>query len=222
MALITCKDCKKEFSTDAKRCPHCGAYKPKSYSITKAFLILLFIGWLVSLGDKPRSYETKSVIANATNNPPAEPVNVPNGWSYSVDHDSMTSKNTYFASVDSINTVNFDFPYQGTQNATLQLRTHPRWGKDIILSLQKGQFLCRFDGCNVLVRFDDEKPIRFTAGEPSDHSTTYIFIKGYSSFLSKMQKAKKLRIAAEFYQNGVQTFEFDVSNFDQNRYLAKQ
>lgn len=28
MALITCKDCKKEFSTDAKRCPHCGARKP--------------------------------------------------------------------------------------------------------------------------------------------------------------------------------------------------
>ena len=28
MALITCKDCNKEFSTDAKRCPHCGSKKP--------------------------------------------------------------------------------------------------------------------------------------------------------------------------------------------------
>lgn len=28
MALITCKDCKKKFSNDAKRCPHCGANKP--------------------------------------------------------------------------------------------------------------------------------------------------------------------------------------------------
>lgn len=29
MALITCKDCGKEFSTDAKRCPNCGAKPPK-------------------------------------------------------------------------------------------------------------------------------------------------------------------------------------------------
>jgi RNA polymerase subunit RPABC4/transcription elongation factor Spt4 len=28
MALITCKDCHKEFSSDTKRCPHCGAKKP--------------------------------------------------------------------------------------------------------------------------------------------------------------------------------------------------
>lgn len=28
MALIVCKDCKKEFSSDAARCPHCGARKP--------------------------------------------------------------------------------------------------------------------------------------------------------------------------------------------------
>lgn len=29
MALITCKDCQREFSTDAKRCPSCGAKKAK-------------------------------------------------------------------------------------------------------------------------------------------------------------------------------------------------
>lgn len=29
MALVTCKDCGKEFSTDAKRCPNCGANPPK-------------------------------------------------------------------------------------------------------------------------------------------------------------------------------------------------
>lgn len=28
MALITCKDCEKPFSTDAKHCPNCGAKKP--------------------------------------------------------------------------------------------------------------------------------------------------------------------------------------------------
>lgn len=35
MALITCKDCQKEFSTEAKQCPHCGAKKPKGIVICK-------------------------------------------------------------------------------------------------------------------------------------------------------------------------------------------
>jgi hypothetical protein len=45
MALITCKDCKKEFSTDVRRCPHCGAKKPASkivkYGLT--FIVLIFV-----------------------------------------------------------------------------------------------------------------------------------------------------------------------------------
>lgn len=40
MALIICKDCKKEFSSDAKRCPHCGAKKPATKA-ESAF------GWIV-------------------------------------------------------------------------------------------------------------------------------------------------------------------------------
>ncbi len=43
MALITCKDCKKEFSTDAKRCPNCGAQKPKAGGCAIAAL------WLVAV-----------------------------------------------------------------------------------------------------------------------------------------------------------------------------
>ncbi len=37
MALIICKDCSKEFSSDAKRCPHCGAKKPLN-KLIKYFL----------------------------------------------------------------------------------------------------------------------------------------------------------------------------------------
>lgn len=51
MALITCKDCKKEFSTDAKRCPHCGANKPAGKGCLIVFMGLLAIGFLGSAGD---------------------------------------------------------------------------------------------------------------------------------------------------------------------------
>lgn len=37
MALITCKDCQQKFSTDAGRCPHCGARRPISKNLLWAF-----------------------------------------------------------------------------------------------------------------------------------------------------------------------------------------
>lgn len=45
MGLLVCKDCKKEFSTDAKRCPHCGANPPvpPMGTFRKIFTILAFL-----------------------------------------------------------------------------------------------------------------------------------------------------------------------------------
>jgi hypothetical protein len=47
MGLITCKDCQKEFSTDAKQCPHCGADRPKAKTgcipVAVAALLVLFL-----------------------------------------------------------------------------------------------------------------------------------------------------------------------------------
>jgi len=42
MGVITCKDCKKQFSTDAKVCPDCGAEKPRKTSIFTLFIAIFF------------------------------------------------------------------------------------------------------------------------------------------------------------------------------------
>lgn len=144
-------------------------------------------------------------------------------WLYESSSDEMSSKNIYFAGIISGNTVDFGFPYNGEQHATLTLRTHPRSGKNIYISLNKAHFLCRsYDGCNVLVRFDENEPITFSASGTSDYSTNTLFINNYSRFISKLSKAKKLRISAEFYQNGTKTFEFDIAGFNQDAYLNKR
>lgn len=131
-------------------------------------------------------------------------------WNYQESRDKMgrgTIKNAY---VKSMNKLSFDFPYQGLQNATLQLRKHPKYGKDVIVSIDKGQFLCNsYNGCKVSVRFDNTKPIRYNATEPSDHSTTYIFIRNYESFVSRAKKSKKIYIEAEFYREGYRVMEFN-------------
>ncbi len=56
MALITCKDCGKQFSTDAKKCPNCGAKAPYRWTwwrITLAALVVLPIVIMVVTPSDP-------------------------------------------------------------------------------------------------------------------------------------------------------------------------
>lgn len=136
-------------------------------------------------------------------------------WTYENVQDSMTQKTINIALLGSTNRLSFGFPYRGTQQAQLQLRKHPRWGQDVILQIQKGQFLCNsYDGCSVSVRFGNGKPKKFSAGEPNDNSSTSIFIRGYSNFVSELRKVDKVYIEASFYQEGNRTLEFAVDGLD--------
>ncbi|MBI5168474.1 MAG: hypothetical protein HZA61_03200 [Candidatus Eisenbacteria bacterium] len=154
--------------------------------------------------------------------PPASTPSVPvegTQWAYQSDEDPMSGSRAYRAYVSSTNTVDFDFPYAGEQHATLFLRTHPRYGKDVILQIERGQFLVRsYEASNVLVRFDEDPPLTFSAIGPADNGTETIFIQNYPRFVSRMMKAKRVRIAAPVYKEGSPVFEFDVRGFSVERY----
>ncbi len=132
-------------------------------------------------------------------------------WQYHESPEKMGRGTVKLSTVRSLNEVEFDFPYRGRQRATLQLRIHPKYGKDVTLAVEKGQFLCGFRNCQVSVRFDNGKVQNFSAVEPADHSTTMLFIRGYDKFLAGARKAKKVYIEAQFYQQGMRVFEFDIS-----------
>jgi len=143
-------------------------------------------------------------------------------WHYVSSEDKMSGGTVYVASVQSSNTVNFDSPYRGAQHAALDLRIDPQLGKDLMLSIERGQFMCRsYQACTVMVRFDEEKPVKYSAIGPSDNSTKLLFIRNYDQFLNKMKKAKIVRIAPEVYHNGSPVFEFDVSGFSQEKHRPK-
>jgi hypothetical protein len=115
------------------------------------------------------------------------------------------------ALVNSLNQFEFDFPYKRPQRATLQLRRHPKYGRDVILQIERGQFLCGVSDCNVEVRFGAKKPTTFSAAEPADHDTTALFIRNHDSFVANARKADKVFIEAQFFREGNRVFEFDVS-----------
>ena len=178
-------------------------------------IIILFIMSIYSSDTKSSNFQ--SVTTSSESKLPSS------SWVYNQKEDDMGKGTTYHAWVQSSNAVNFNFPYSGEQHGLLILRTHPRHGKDIIFKIEKGQILCRsYDNCTVLVRFDDENPIKFKAVEAADNSTNTIFINNYSRFVEKMLKAKRIRISANIYQEGNPMFEFNVSNFEQSKYKPKK
>lgn len=132
-------------------------------------------------------------------------------WRYALEEDRMGGGQTKTAATLSKNQISFGFPYQGRQRATLLLRAHPRYGRDVMLSVEKGQFICGIAGCNVIVRFGSGKPQRYSANPPSDHSSTVLFIEGHDRFVTNASKVEKLLIEAAFFQEGNRVLEFDVA-----------
>lgn len=248
MAMIPCPECQQPVSELAPSCPNCGRPiappvpaappqvvvmppKPKHGCLKVGcgilavlFLIVLIIG-IVADGPKKGSRATSSSAAKSETSGTPEPAAAAQGaqWSYSHDEDAMAKGTVHQAIVRSTNTVSFDFPYAGPQHGTLTLRTHPRYGRDVALSIEKGQFQCpSYQACTVLVRFDDQPAVQYTGVGPEDNSTETVFLRDYNGFVAKMLKAKKVRISANIFQEGAPVFEFDVSGFDPARYRPKQ
>jgi hypothetical protein len=119
---------------------------------------------------------------------------------------------TKVAQIVSSNTVRFGFPYQGETRAALQLRESPEHGQDIMLRVERGQFVSSYTRDFVTVRFDDGPLLKFGIGEPVDGTTGLLFIRDnvHEEFMSDLPKAKSLKIEADFYQEGRRVFEFDV------------
>lgn len=133
-------------------------------------------------------------------------------WVYGDHKDAMTSKASYYAILDSSNSLNLDFPYRGHNYGHLQVRKHPQYGLDVIFRIDKGQILCSsYNGCPIEVRFDDAPPMRFEGTEPADNSSDTVFIKGATRFIAAAKKAKRILVRVNIYHSGAPVLEFYVS-----------
>tara|TARA_B100000524_G_C23520005_1_gene323796 strand:+ start:72 stop:698 length:627 start_codon:yes stop_codon:yes gene_type:complete len=134
-------------------------------------------------------------------------------WEYTDYIDEASGKTAYKASLLSENKINLSFPYSGSQNGTLSVRNHPRWGKDIYLKIKKGQILSidgySYDNKYFLVRFDDGDVKRWNYVGSSDQSSDIIFISNEKKFLKQLTTANEIYITINLYQDGQYTFVFD-------------
>ncbi|MEN3368466.1 MAG: hypothetical protein V7609_609 [Verrucomicrobiota bacterium] len=136
-------------------------------------------------------------------------------WTYYDRKDEMGRGVAKYAEVTSTNELSFHFPYSGEQHAKLTIRSHPKHGKDVIVTVERGQFLCAaYNGCRISIRFDEGAEETFSGRGASDGDPKYLFITPYDKFVSQMRKARQVRIEAEFYQEATRVMQFDVADFD--------
>lgn len=133
-------------------------------------------------------------------------------WQFQEEVDKMTSNTVKYASIDANEELIFNFPYDGGSVASLTIRKKDG-SNDIYLSVSKGQFNGTYDGGQVRIKFDEEKPKKFSFTAPSDNSSDVIFINSTKAIISKLKTSKKIIIEAEFFNEGNRQMEFDVTGF---------
>lgn len=224
MALIKCKECDKEVSDKAKACPHCGAEIPRTSAVAKIFAWTIGILVLFSIigscsGNKPTATSSTTrpanVVASSEQYTGPKPQENTTSWDYSEHEDAISGKKYDTASTKSINTVQLNFPYQGGTYGEILIRSHPRWGKDVIFIIDKGQFVCSAgSGCNVAIKIDDKPPFQVSASLPEDYSSTTLFLGNSASLIKKIKSGKKMVVAANLYKEGQPAFEFDIAGLE--------
>lgn len=139
-------------------------------------------------------------------------------WVYTSHEDAMTSQKSHHAEVRSTNIHEFEFPYHRPQRARLTLRDHPRYGKDVIFAIERGQLQCSsYSGCDVMVRFGDAPARRYSANGPEDSSSEMLFFENQADFRRRMQGVDVVRISTSIYKQGSPIWEFDVSGYNPER-----
>ena len=152
---------------------------------------------------------------NATSEPTSRPVPTgPTNWTYSEHQDGMGRGVTKVAQVVSSNAVQFGFPYQGETHAALQLRRSPKYGQDVMLRVERGQFVSSHTHDYITARFDDGQLSKFEIGEPAESTTGLLFIHENEDFINQLRNAKTVKIEADFFQEGPRVFEFDVQGLN--------
>lgn len=143
-----------------------------------------------------------------------DPPHAASPWSYRTERDELTGREVSYACTVSNNTIRLGFPYE-SQQLSLCLRRHPRYGRDVIIRLPSGgQFVCPIRGCVVQVRMGDGDPSAYTVYEADDGSPDVLFIANDTRFLRGLRNVSEVAIAVDYYRNGNQTALFSTANLE--------
>jgi hypothetical protein len=221
-----CPDCAEAIKKDATVCKHCGrpftsneiAAGRKELqkrrwgcaaAVVGALLFVIYAGTQNTPSTGANSVESGSGAAENTGS------NIEPGsnskWNYSEQRDEMRNRTDKFAELTSENEQEFSFPYSGGSHLTIELQKYRKPETEVMLRLEKGQFICHsYTGGSVSVRFDGGPVRKFACSDTSDADTTTIFLRPAGSFVAALKKSSKMTVEAEFFQEGIRQYTFDT------------
>lgn len=130
------------------------------------------------------------------------------------------STRSYTAAIErrSLEQLSFDTPYDGDQRAAMTLVLHDGQPVDLVLSIERGRFVCAGQGndstCTLRVSLDDAapRPVRFAV--PRHFPPTQLHLAGGSDarrLLAVLLRAQRLRIQPVFQQDRSPEIEFALT-----------
>lgn len=131
-------------------------------------------------------------------------------WQYKDQTDKLTGTTTHSALVVAKEFLDLKFPYNVKNNMVLLSLREKRGKTSVQLNVGSGQFNGGDDP--IKVRFDSSKVESYEIGKPDDGSSDALFIENNKKFIKELKNAHTLIIEAEFFENGNQIMEFNVSH----------
>ena len=193
----------------------------------KALMAYVFLALAMSVIVRTKQ-TTSSVLARPDSSTLARPdtstlarpdtFTEPAEWQYRTFQDLMgDNRQPPEARISSVNAVDFDVPYNGSQHAELTVsrqhvkqitgkKPYPIVALDLAALSVRGQFLCGSDGCRVEARFDDGPVEPFFGMQHQQLGPGNLELE--DDFTDKLKTARRVRIRATFFQEGTRTFEF--------------
>lgn len=224
MALISCKECNNQISSNAKKCPHCGVKVAQSGCLPALIVGGMVLGAIMSLSESPSDTKPSQYVTTTSKTTSQESKTFQtepkiestiNIWQYHTPLDEVSGKFAKTAKLQSNNIVHLDFPYNGGTFATLVVRKHPRDGKNVFVVINKGQLNCQYNNCYISLRFDDGPVLKNFVTEPTDNSNLAFFLSKPNTIIKNIKNSKKMYIELTFFSQGIHTFEFNTESFDE-------
>lgn len=134
----------------------------------------------------------------------------PFDWRHSDSFNEFDNVTTKFSTARSLNSANFEFPYQGTNHLTVMFRKKGRT-LEAMLTIDKGQFSCGYRGCNIRLRVGDGNRLNFSATEAANGVSDTIFIDNPTRLYNTLKAPGKFMIQADFYRYSNTVFNFETS-----------
>ncbi len=132
-------------------------------------------------------------------------------WEYSQNHDEMRGTTSYYANLDSTNSIDLLSPYSGGSKLTIAVySSDDNIVKNAGLFLSKGMINCnKGESCKVNVKFDNgEIQELYTSILTDNYDVLGISLP--KGFIQSVKMAKKLIIEVPLYKNGEKQFKFDL------------